>query len=341
VLTASGLDVRPITDVAALEALHGEWSELFERAASASPFQSPAWLLPWTRTFLHEGLWTLTVREAGRLVGLLPLFIHRWPDGMRQLTLIGNGVTDHLDLLAEPGRAGDIAAAVLAFIQSRADAWDAVDWRDLPAGSPLIAASEAFGADLRIEAEEPCPARPLAARAEAVLGALPRKRRENVSRRRRRLAEQGEVSVVLADASNRIDLLSALLELHARRWESRGEAGVLADAAVQAFHEQATAALLQAGMLQLQALRLDGEIIAAHYGLRWGRTAYSYIHGFAPDHAAFAPSTLLIVEAMEEAVRAGCTTFDFLRGREPYKYDLGGADQPKVRVRFTRRDASA
>jgi CelD/BcsL family acetyltransferase involved in cellulose biosynthesis len=330
------MQVQEIAAPAELEALGEAWEALFRSDPRASPFQSPAWLLAWRRIFLGEGLWTLAVRDGAHLVALLPMFVYRHDDGRRQLTLLGNGVSDRLDLIAEPGWATEAGRAVLDHIAGRFGLWDCADFRDLPQRSVLL---EGAGAvfETAVEAEEPCPARELPGCAEDILAALPRKRRENVARRRRRLGELGSVSVETADATDRPVLLEALLRLHGRRWESRGEAGVLAEGPVQAFHEAATAALLEAGLLQLQVLRLDGRVIAAHYGLRRGDTAYSYIHGFDPEFAAYAPSTLLLVEAMAEAVRQGARRFDFLRGREPYKYDLGAQDQPQSRLRFTPR----
>ena len=39
---------------------------------------------------------------------------------------------------------------------------------------------------------------------------------------------------------------------------------------------------------------------------------------------------------MADAVREGATRFDFLRGREPYKYDWGATDTPQLRRRVER-----
>ncbi len=62
---------------AALRGLRPEWEALWRRAAAAAtPFQSPAWLLPWWGAFgtgrpraaaLRGGDW--------RLLGLLPLYL--------------------------------------------------------------------------------------------------------------------------------------------------------------------------------------------------------------------------------------------------------------------------
>ena len=264
------MDIEEITSAEALEALAPAWGRLFRCRPDLSPFQSPAWLLAWVRAFSPSPLWTLAVWEGDALAGLAPFFLYTRPqDGRRQLTLLGNGISDRLDLLAAPGREAAVAAAVFAHLQ-RTDAWDACDWRDLPPGSALLTGPLDAARDA-VENEAPCPVRALPDTPEAVVDTLPRKRRENLHRRSRRLAELGRVSFETADAASRAEALDALLHLHGNRWAARGEEGVLAEAAVRNFHEDATRGLLAEGLLRLQVLRLDGRVIAAHYGLGWGR----------------------------------------------------------------------
>src|SRR4051794_28751412 len=117
------IEVEPVTELSGLEALAPEWRRLFE-ASLAGPFQSPDWLIPWARTFISQGLWTLAMRRAGRLIGLAPLFVHtRARDGARQLTLLGNGISDHLDLIAAPGDAQAVAEGAFSFFAQRSDLW--------------------------------------------------------------------------------------------------------------------------------------------------------------------------------------------------------------------------
>jgi len=98
--------------------------------------------------------------------------------------------------------------------------------------------------------------------------------------------------------------------------------------------------LQDAGLLRLNGMRLDGELIAVLYCLadppnrpepRW----YDYIGGFDPRHSALAPGTLLIAHAVECALAEGAVAFDFLRGAEPYKYRWGAVDQTMFILRAT------
>ena len=328
------MDALEITEAAALDALAPEWWNLFESCPGASPFQSPEWLLPWRRAFLAQGLWTVAVRSAGALVGIAAFFVHVRPeDGRRQLTLLGNGITDRLDMLAAPGHAGEVAEAVFGRLAERSALWDCCDFRDLAEDSPLLSARMPLAVDDAVTRDEVCPVARLPADPAEVVGALSRKRRYNIRRAARRVRAVGEVSYGSADEESRRGYLGALVRLHASRWRSRGEPGVLHGEAVRSFQEEATAGLLRRGLLRIDVLMLDGRTIAAHYGLRRGARAFSYVHGFDPDLASFGPSTLLIAHVLEEAARTGAREFDFLRGPEAYKYDWGAED----RIQFRRQ----
>ena len=64
------LKVEEIADRAGLEALRADWLDLWQRVPTATPFQSPAWLVPWWRVFDDGKLITLALRAGDQLVGV-------------------------------------------------------------------------------------------------------------------------------------------------------------------------------------------------------------------------------------------------------------------------------
>jgi CelD/BcsL family acetyltransferase involved in cellulose biosynthesis len=101
---------------------------------------------------------------------------------------------------------------------------------------------------------------------------------------------------------------------------------------VQAFHRVASAGLLAHGILRLYALRLNGQIVASYHGFRRGERAYYYLGGFDPEWKRFGVGNLIIDHAMGEAATEGAKVFNFLRGRESYKYRWGAKDDPTYRL---------
>jgi CelD/BcsL family acetyltransferase involved in cellulose biosynthesis len=328
----TALRVEEVTGSGNLESLRPDWSALWERSPGATPFQSPEWLLPWWRHLGGEGLWTLTLRREGRLVGLAPLFLHTDPEsGVRQATLLGNGVSDHLDLLALPELADEAAAAVLAHLAERRDAWDRCDLRDLPASSPLLHAPLPDGLGEEVTEEEPCPSLPLPDAVEHLDRTVPPRLMEKLRYSRRRAEREGGAHFEAADGPEVDDAFDALLALHRARWAARGEAGVLADPRVERFHREAAHGFAERGWLRLYTMRVGGRLAAAHYGFLAKGRAYYYLGGFDPALDRLSPGHLVVLHALEEAVREGAREFDFLRGREPYKYAWSAVDRPKRR----------
>lgn len=328
-----GLTLEEIDDAAALEALAADWGALLDADPEASPFQSPEWLLAWRRAFLRrDTLWVLALRRGPVLAGLGAFFIHRAADGSRQLTLMGNGLSDRQDLLARPQDRSAAAAAVGRRIAERRD-WDRADFRDLPDGSPFLTMQLGDGLKERVEPEAPCPTLRLHA---SPVAALPKSRRGDLRRCARRLQETAPLRFLRTDRGRRRAHLDALVRLHGARWRAQGQAGVLSEEAVTAFHEEATRGLEARGWLRLEVLAHGERIIAAHYGLRRGERGYSYLHAFDPALAAFGPGWLLMAHSLDAAWAEGVRTFDFLRGAEAYKYAWGARDRPQWRRRVWR-----
>ena len=59
-----------VRGAAALSALAPDWWRLFRAARSPTPFQSPAWLLPWCRHLGRGAPLGVLVRDGAKLVGL-------------------------------------------------------------------------------------------------------------------------------------------------------------------------------------------------------------------------------------------------------------------------------
>jgi CelD/BcsL family acetyltransferase involved in cellulose biosynthesis len=157
---------------------------------------------------------------------------------------------------------------------------------------------------------------------------------------RRRAAREAGLRIEGAANGKLDEHLDVLFALHTARWRARGEEGVLSSTAVQRFHRDAAHALRAAGLLRMYVLRLDERAAAAFYGFSGhGRTFY-YLSGFDPAFDRFSPGTLIVGHAIEQAAREGVTQFDFLRGREAYKYRWGARDRPCYAVELRARSAA-
>ena len=95
-----------------MEQLEPQWRALWESDCRATPFQSPDWLIPWTRHLWGGGKLRLLVFYRGSsLAALAPLF--QWGIESACLSFLGSGISDYLDLIAAPDFAPDAAQALL------------------------------------------------------------------------------------------------------------------------------------------------------------------------------------------------------------------------------------
>ncbi|ABC80791.1 GNAT family N-acetyltransferase [Anaeromyxobacter dehalogenans] len=320
--------LEAVTGVAALEALRGEWSGLCDRAA-ATPFQRPEWLLPWCRAFGVPSPRALVARRGGRLVAIAP-FVHYEDAGRRVATLLGAGVSDYQDAVADPADGPDGPTLLDALLEASRGA-DALLLEHLPDGSLLGSALARRRDAPRPVQDGVCPVLALPARPDALDGCLAPRLAENVRYGRRRLARAG-ASVTTAVAGDLERHLEALFSLHAARWGARGQRGVLAAEAVRRFHVEVARGMLARGLLRLHVLWVDGRPAAAFHGFVDRGRAWYYLGGFDPARRAASPGAVIIAHAAASAIAEGARELDFLRGPEPYKYAWGARDRPAWRA---------
>jgi CelD/BcsL family acetyltransferase involved in cellulose biosynthesis len=334
-----GFDERITTDritgLRALEALRDEWAALYACCRAATPFQSPEWLIPWWRHLGVGDLETLALRRDGELIGVAPLYIY--PNTLarsRDVLLVGCGTSDYLDVVCEPGYETQMLHTVLSHLERESARWDRCEFTQLGPGSALLGSELPSGwTELRSEAEC-CVELALPAGATDLESVLPKRMLRNLRYYHQRASNAGEIRIARACEADVQQCFDNLVRLHASRWAAKGEPGVLASEAVCGAHRDALPDLLASGMLRLYTLTLHDEVIAAFYGFadthHGGRT-YAYLSAFDPRFEDFSPGTLVIAHAIEEAMREGAGSFDFLRGREFYKYLWGATDRATLR----------
>jgi CelD/BcsL family acetyltransferase involved in cellulose biosynthesis len=213
-------------------------------------------------------------------------------------------------------------------MDSPPDHFGQIDLQQLPPWSALLNVPSPPGWRDRIDAGETCPA--LTLRGEDGMDRLPKRHRAGWRYALRRLERDGGSAELVAD-EGLADAGAELAVLHARRWAGRGQPGVLSDPLLAGFIGDALPALAGAGLLRLHRLRKGGATVALLLAVRGHRRTCYYLSGFDPAHSAASPGTILVGLAIRHAAREGDEIFDFLRGREPYKYGWGAEDVPTAR----------
>lgn len=325
-----------VTDAAGLAALEPQWWELWRRSPGATPFQSPAWLLPWWDVFHPGDLRVATAYQRGRLVGLTPLYLEAAERGRRLLPL-GIGISDYLDVLVDPEAAG--TAPALCRQLATGSVWDEWEMPELSAAAAVrgLPCPERCGEEL--DAASLCPV--LSLEGGKLAAILPKRKQRKLRMAHRRLGRREEPCILAADPLNVAALIDDLVRLNRQRHSGPGEASVFEDARLAAFHRLAAPRLLAAGLLRFEALLIGSAPAAIYYGFFWNGRAYAYLSGFDAAFTYESPGSVLIAHAIESALAEGARDFDFLRGEEAYKAEWGAVPRRNHRRLFRRSDAGA
>jgi CelD/BcsL family acetyltransferase involved in cellulose biosynthesis len=169
---------------------------------------------------------------------------------------------------------------------------------------------------------------------EEYLARLSKSHRKKLKRLERSgLSETGTRVCRAADAETVRTGMQILVDLHQRRRRALGDPGCFASPPFSRFLHDAAAALAAANRLNLYWLESEGRPLAAEFQLLGKTTVYAYQAGMDPERLDRQPGRLSCIVGIQQALAAGRTRFDFLRGDEPYKAQWGAASRPSLRVR--------
>jgi CelD/BcsL family acetyltransferase involved in cellulose biosynthesis len=162
---------------------------------------------------------------------------------------------------------------------------------------------------------------------------LPKMLRGDTRRRRRRLAEQGEVSVEVVDGSERLGpLLREGFTVEAAGWKGRAGTAITSRPKTREFFIDGARWAASRGILRLAFLRLDGRPIAFQYDLEDNGVFFFLKTGFDPAFSVFAPGRLLLHEMVRRAFALGLKRFELLGGDDPYKLQWTSTCHELVRL---------
>ena len=307
---ALGVSVKTAPSLAAVAQ---EWDELAQRTG-ASPFQRPGWIAAWLKAFGSGEPVLLTAHRNGDLVGLLPL-----QDGGGVLAAPANWHTPEFGPVAADAEA---ARALIAGAVGRARR--RVDVAFLPhtgTAAALAAGIAAGDARILIRTIERSPWVDLAGSWSDYEARMPGKRRADLRRRDRRLAE--EVGAVECSAHTGAEDLRPLLEegfaVEASGWKGERGTAITADPAVRGFYEDVAAWAADAGLLSLWFLRAGGRAVAFAFCIRDAEAHHVLKIGFDPAYSRYAPGMLLTRAMLRDAFAEGLRRDEFLGQDDAYK----------------------
>lgn len=319
------MDVRITSSEQELLTIFDSWRALHLRIGR-SFFNDPAFFMAWWDIKGREGhrvLHVATGWNEGRLVALAPLVVAR-RYGLRILEWGGANVFDYNDMLLE-----DHADCEAMWHGIRASkGYDVGFIRGMEANSTCYGALRGIGRPLRkntiyrINLEGPCGA---AWHAET----LSPSKRKALRRQERQIHAKGVFSFhVHGTGPAPPAIINALIRQKAA-WSSHNQKQGLFDdpSSAAALLESMAEAAAGLGTMHLSWICSGDEILAVHFGFIYQNILYYYMPSYHLDWALYSPGKILLVKLIAWCVDHGLSSFDFMKGDDPYKASLANASK--------------
>ncbi len=325
-----------IGDNDAFERLADDWISLIERSRSGSVFMRWEWHYTWWQVFAEKRsqLHIVTWRDRGRLVGVLPLYVHSSVlPGNTSLRFLGTGelqidevATEYGDLLAEQALEKRIAPMAAAYLISFKN-WNRVDLlclldnavvrQALAARQNIFQLERSAGLRYRIA---------LQSDENSYLQSMDKGRAKRIRRSQRAALRDGGLTTKSIGSIDDFDrAFKELSELNHERQEHKQRKSVFASDRFRRFHHELCLRLYESGAVDVTRFYLNSRLLAILYCFYDAHTCHYYQSGFArKDANRYMPLTLSHMMEMQKNREAGRSYYDLMRGMPPcYKDDLG------------------
>jgi len=322
------------------EPLAREWEELLLSARFKNPFLTPLWNEIWLRHFgksLHARV--ILFREPGGALLAAGAFCNSPGEGgQKGLTLVGSqDVCDYRDIVVAPGREEEVSGALGRFFGE--GPWEYLELNGISEFSPTLKflplRMQPFNFGLIQDAEEVALSLELPQSWEAFLGKLSGKDRHELRRKIRRLEREVAFETLrIEDSSSLRAGMEIFFDLHRK---SRKDKAEFMTPEMEAFFREISTRFQERGWLSLSFLKVSGKEVAAFFSFDFAGTEYVYNSGYDPDFSRFSPGIVLAAYCIRQAIEKGMIGFNFLRGREDYKYHLGGREEKIYRIRVSKK----
>jgi len=332
-----GLRCQSIDTLDGLERIEAEWWDLLARTGCASPYLTPAFLIPWARILDEKYSFdVIAVWEGDRLAGIAPLFA-------RELALLGvkfatrsfplHGLSPPFDLLFEAGRA-DVVSEMVAHYRSRVD-WNLIDLLNVPASSGTVRLLQEAAACCGLVCSVSDALMTTLVRLDGdwdtYWSSLPKNLRKTIRRGRRRLGEHGDVCLHTYpdDRFSLDELLTMAFRVISNSWKRFDDEPV----DWETFIRETCERFARRNQIRLRVLMVGGSPVSYHLEIEFGDSLH-VLHGAYDAAWRFGdPGQVMLAAGIEDSYRRGCSTYDFM-GTKDYLSRWAQDSRQHVRIQL-------
>jgi CelD/BcsL family acetyltransferase involved in cellulose biosynthesis len=319
------------------------WRALLEKDPNAHIFATPEWNRLWWEEFsADKELFLLEMTEGDDVRAIVPLY-RKEVEGKKVLRFVGGiDLTDYLGPICSAEDRYDVAHTLVDWLTTTDLEWDEFDAHNMPVpfgvAEFLVERADARGLHFVLDQEETTAVLKLAGDWETYLSGLESKERHELKRKQRRAAREHPDAKVRTSTPETLDGdLKVFVDMHRG---TEGLKGHFMRPEIATFFERVARAFSELGWLRLDFLEIGETAVATTFGFEHGRSLYLYNSAYEPEAKRLSPGLILVSSLIQEAIEKGLGTFDFLRGPERYKYQLGAEAVPLNNLRLFREAVS-
>ena len=288
-------------------------------------FVLPPWLKAWGRIFgSTNATYLRAVRQAQEIIGIAPLLLDK-----KTATFMGDtDVCDYQDFIIAPGKSDDFFSVLLDDLSNKDIT--TLDLKSVRPDSATmrvladIATKRGCGVicrqtDVSFELDLP-------ATWDEYMLLLKGKQRHEIRRKQRRLQEAGNISYrVVTEVTEVKKEIETFFKLFR---SNREDKKVFMTDKMASFFRSLADSLAAEKMFKLLFMDINAIPAAAVLCFDYNSSIYLYNNGFDIRFNSLSVGTLCKVFSIKDSVEKGRHKYDFLKGVETYKYQLGGKEVP-------------
>ncbi len=305
------------------DSIHDEWEEILPYCWTNTVFVTPTWQRVWWQHFGGNAeLHILSIRDDDELIGIAPLMVKD-----DTLSFLGDtDLFDYHDFLAVRGRESEFYNALCNHIVDMD--WNTLYLGSLLEGTPtleyLSTLANRKGMSVETTEEDRSPITLLPSTWDEYLSTLRKKDRHELRRKLRRL---DGVNTARQYQCAEADVTCCMTDFFQLLRASSHDKDKFLTIEREDFFRDIASEFAERDQFKLFFLEVDNIRVASCICFDYAGSYLLYNSGYDPEYSALSVGLLNKALSLKEAIEEGKQSFDFLRGTERYKYNLGAKDQ--------------
>lgn len=300
----------------------GEWDELLNRVDSSCMFFSYWFLTSWHQLFSPDSeLVNFAIRKNNRLVGMIPLI----KDGSG-LTLAGDPeLFDYQQLIIEKDMEREVINTFFDYLSQKD--WKVLEFPSVASNlqkNVLMDIADQRGYSIKAEQVSVCPILDLPNSWDVYVSSLRKKYRHELRRKIRRIESTGDVSHISINSPSDTDINEFFRLM---RLTSDAKSAFLKPS-IEEFFRLLIRNASERNCVNLSFLEFNTKRVAGCLLFDYQNDFMLYNSGYDSSNRQLGAGLINKAYAIKEAIEVGRSRFNFLKGSERYKYELGGIDTP-------------